>query len=131
MPHKHLSWIVIADGEHARFVKAGSDPHFHTVETCAGGSNGGHGGWSHQDPHDTAKHTFAKRLAMKVDALVAQEVFDELFLVAPAHVLKDVRDHLGQAARAKLKACIQKDLAKVPDGDLAKHFPDWPLVLAA
>jgi protein required for attachment to host cells len=129
MPHTHIGWIVIADGEHARFVRAGKEPHFHTVETFRGPSRT-HGG-GHQDPHEAAKHGFARQLAVRVDTLVAQEAFDDLFLVAPAHVLKDVRTHLGAAAAAKLKLAIQKDLTRIPDGDLGKHFPDWPLVLAA
>ena len=130
MPHTHKTWIVIADGEHARFLTAGAAPHFHTMETFRGHAAGGDH-WTHGDPHAAAKHKFAALLAARVDTLAATETFDDLILVAPAHVMADLRAHLGKAATAKLKTIIQKDLTKVPDGDLAKHFPDWPLVLAA
>jgi len=126
MPHTHTYRLIIADGEHARLVNASAVPHFHTVEKFTG-----HHGESHHDPQAAAKHQFVKRLAARIDTLVAAETFDELFLVAPAPFLTDLRAHLGHAAAAKLKASVQKDLTKVPDGDLPKHFPDWPLVLAA
>ncbi|MEJ0045856.1 MAG: host attachment protein [Rhodospirillales bacterium] len=131
MPHVHTNWIVIADGEHARFVKAGAVPHFHTEETFTGDSEEGDGTGSRESPHAAAKHSFAKKLAGRVDELVATERFDDLFLVAPSHVMEDLRGALGAAAAAKVKASLQKDLVKVPDGDLPAHFPDWPLVLAA
>jgi protein required for attachment to host cells len=130
MPHKHTAWIVIADGDHARLVTAGADRHFHTTETIKSPGAQSHSG-SHQNPHDAAKHHFAIRLAARVDQLVTSERFDDLFIVAPAAILKDVRSHLGTAATFKLKAAVKKDLTHVPDGDLPSHFPDWPLVLAA
>ncbi len=130
MPHKHKAWLVIADGDHARLVTAGADRHFHTIETVKSPGAHGHSG-SHQNPHDAAKHHFATKLAARVDELVARETFDDLFIVAPPAILKDVRSHLGTAATFKLKAAVQKDLTRVPDGDLPSHFPDWPLVLAA
>jgi protein required for attachment to host cells len=131
MPHAHKNWIVIADGEHARFVRVGAVPHFHTAETFADGADEGDGTGSREAPHDMAKHGFAKRLAGRVDDLVAREKFDDLFLVAPSHVMLDLLGALGADAAAKVKASLHKDLVKVPDGDLPAHFPDWPLVLAA
>jgi protein required for attachment to host cells len=100
------------------------------METFKGTGAPGHSG-SHQNPHDAAKHHFATRLAARVDKLVAEETFDDLFVVAPSAILKDLRAHLGTAATFKLKAAIQKDFTHVPDGQLPAHFPDWPLVLAA
>jgi protein required for attachment to host cells len=130
MPHKHKAWIVIADGEHARLVSAGGEKHFHTIETVKSKGSPGHSG-SHQDPHDAAKHHFAAQLAKRVDGLVASEAFDDLFIVAPPAVLRELQTRLGTAATVKLKAAVQKDLTRVPDGDLPGHFPDWPLVLVA
>jgi protein required for attachment to host cells len=130
MPHSYKAWIVIADGEHARLVSAGGDRHFHTIETIKATGVHSHSG-SHQNPHDAAKHHFAARLAARVDTLVASETFDDLFVVAPAGIMKDLRAFLGRQATARIKTALQKDLTRVPDGDLPGHFPDWPLVLAA
>ena len=123
MPHIHAYRIVLADAEHARLIDAGASPHFHTVEKFTGDHI-----VPHRAPHTIASHDFARRLATRIERLVETETFDKLFLVAPAGTLADLRAHLGPAATAKVKACVQKDLTKVADEELPAHFPDWPLV---
>jgi protein required for attachment to host cells len=53
-----------------------------------------------------------------------RDEFDTLVLVAPAHVLSDLRQALDEPTRRKVTAELQKDLTKVPNADLAKHFTD-------
>jgi protein required for attachment to host cells len=51
--------------------------------------------------------------------------FDRLVLVAPGHVLHDLRQALDQTASAKIVGSLAKDLTKTPDHDLMSHLAEW------
>ena len=148
MPKHRNLLIVIADGEHARFVRLGPGniPHtdaafdstaahqrsrelgsdrpgasFHT------GSVAHHSLVPRHDPHFLAKEAFANLIADQLNTAVAQGAFDQLILVAPPHILIAVRKDLDSAANARIVGSLQKDLAKVPDKELWAHIA--PLLL--
>jgi hypothetical protein len=56
-------------------------------------------------------------------------VFGRLVIAAPSRSLSLVRASLDPTARRAVAGCAATDLTKVRDADLARHFPNWPLVL--
>ena len=59
----------------------------------------------------------------------AAKHFDRLALVAPAHVMHDLRHALSHEADALLVGFLQKDLVKVPDAEIGPHLT-WDVVQA-
>ena len=141
-------WIVVADGEHARFVAPAPKRAFHTqrafesasahkkssdlgtdrptrsTESATGTS---HAITPKHDLHDMEKQKFAHQVAHEINLASAQRAFDEVVLVAPAHTLKEIRDKLDTTTAAKLVGTLQKDLIRVPDHELAPHLDEWAL----
>ena len=147
---KHsMVWIVIADGEHARFVTPAPKRAFHTqrvfespsahkkssdlgtdrptrsTESATGTS---HAITPKHDLHEMEKQEFAHQVADEINRASAQGVFDQVVLVAPAHTLKEIRDKLDTTTAAKLVGTLQKDLTKVPDHELGPHLDEWALI---
>ena len=52
----------------------------------------------------------------------AQDAFDTLILVAPAHAHGALNHAVDAPTQRKIAARLQKDLTNVPNADLAKHF---------
>ena len=141
-------WIVVADGEHARFVTPAPKRAFHTqrvfespsahkkssdlgtdrptrsTESATGTS---HAITPKHDLHEMEKQKFAHQVADEINRASAQGVFDQVVLVAPAHTLKEIRDKLDTTTAAKLVGTLQKDLTGVPDHELAPHLDEWAL----
>jgi protein required for attachment to host cells len=145
VPH-HALCFVIADGGHARLVRAGGDNARHTVEALdattlhqkthdlvsdrAGRSYESanparHAMTPRHDPHEMAKHRFAQAVAAKLNTESAAAAFQALVLVAPDHILADLRNTLDQPTAAKVVGTLAKDLTNVPDHDLHSHLKDW------
>lgn len=135
--------VVIADGEHARFLRQtprntlhqdrmfdaaaahrraaelrtdGPGASFHT------GSSAHHAIAPKHDPKSLEKENFAAFVAAEVDAAVAAETWDALVLVAPAHTMEVLRGRLGRAAVAILAGGVEKDLVKTPVAELVGHL---------
>ena len=147
MPKHRNLLIVIADGEHARFVRLGPGNIPHTDATFDSisahhrsrdlgsdrpgasfhtGSVAHHSLVPRQDPHLLAKEAFANLIAGQLNA-AAQGAFDQLILVAPPHILIAIRKDLDSAANARIVGSLQKDLVKTPDKELWAHIA--PLLL--
>lgn len=140
-------WALVVDGEHARVVgPTVSRGQFATlfeldstaahlrssdmgserlgrVRESVGAAH--HAVEPRHDPHRQAKHDFVTDVARQVAAHAAEGAFERLVLVAPAHALHDLRAALPEAVREKVVAELEKDLVKVPDGDLGEHLADW------
>ena len=107
---KHRAvWIVMADGEHARFVTPAPKRAFHTqrvfespsahkkssdlgtdrptrsTESATGTS---HAITPKHDLHEMEKQKFAHQVAHEINRASAQGSFEQVVLVAPAHTLK-------------------------------------------
>ena len=143
--------IVVADGEHARFVRAAADYGLHTESAVdsatahkqssdlgadkpgAGfhtGSSAHHGVQPRHDPHALEKQKFAHFVAAKVNAEAAAGRFETLLLVAPAHTLGEIREMLSADAAGRVVGTLAKDLAKTPDHDLQAHLKEWVFPVA-
>ena len=144
---KHLKlWIVVADGEHARIVAPREDGVLQTQDRIdsksahlrssdLGADRPGrvhesasisrHSAEPRSDPHEAEKERFAQDLGAWLLAGSRRDAFDELRLVAPSHILADVRESLDQPASEKLRGVLAKDLTKVPDHELQPHLSGW------
>jgi protein required for attachment to host cells len=151
MSKHRITLLVLADGEHARFVSAGAEAHFQTYERLdsatahlksadLGPDRPGrtfesadvmrHAKEPRKDPHEAAKVRFAASVAAQINDTAASGAFDRLIVAASVRVLQEIRDNLEQPAVKLLLAELAKDLTNVPDYDLRAHFPNWPLVLS-
>jgi protein required for attachment to host cells len=138
--------IVIADGEHARFVRPGagnalhSDTAFDSVwahkrssELGLGhpgtsfhtGSPAHHSVAPRHDPHALAKQRFAELVGEQLNAAADRDEFEQLVIVAPPHVLAEIRKELGSAAATRIVGTLGKDLVNIPDHELWPHVAQW------
>ncbi len=145
MPKHRKLLIVIADGEHVRFVRPAADNALHSDTTFDSVSahmrsediGTGHPGAAfhsdssahhslapRHDPHTLEKEKFAHLVAQQLNG-PAQDTFDELVLVAPAHSLNAIRDALASPVHAKVVGALAKDLVKTPDHELWPHVKTW------
>lgn len=145
--HRKL-WIVVADGEHARFVTPAPKRAFHShrvfespsahkhsaelgtdrpVRSFESATATRHAITPKQDLHEMEKRRFAGQVADEINRGSAQNAFDHLVLVAPAHTLHEIRERLDATTSAKMVGTLQKDLTKVPDHELAAHLDEWAL----
>ncbi len=146
MPQHHKLCIVIADGGHARFLRPAADNALHTFEsvdssdvhkrdqdlvsdregrTFESGSTARHAFSPRTDPHEMAKDRFSQSVAARINENSAADVFHELVVVAPSHVLCELTGALDRATRAKLVGNLAKDLVKTPDDALWPHLKEW------
>lgn len=138
--------IVIADGEHVRFVRPAEDHALHSetaLESADAHKRSADLGSDHpgasvhsdstahnamaprHDPHSLAKEAFARSIAERLNVVSGDDGFDELVLVAPAHTLQTIRAALNTTTDAKVVGSLQKDLVKVPDDALWPHVQAW------
>ncbi|PPQ29052.1 host attachment protein [Rhodopila globiformis] len=138
--------IVVADGEHARFLRLAANNALHCE--CAFDSTAAHkqssdlgtdhpgasmhtGSTAHHalnpqhDPKDLEKLKFAGFVAQRINAAAADEGFGRLILVAPPHILAAVYAELDTRSKAFTLNTLAKDLTKVPDHELWPHVKTW------
>lgn len=146
MPITRNGLVVVADGEHARFIRPASDSALHTQTTIdsttahqrsaeIGTDHPGahfhsqssthHSAPPRHDLHETEKKKFAHRIADAINSAASSGEFDDLVLAAPSHVLTEIREALDQAAATKLIGELARDLIKVPDHELQPHLHEW------
>jgi protein required for attachment to host cells len=146
MPKDRNLLIVIADGEHVRFVRPAEDNALrsasmgeslqvhkqsadlgsnHPGASVHTGSSAHHALAPRHDPHALAKEKFAHSIARQLNAAAAGGKFAELVLVAPSHVLSELRAALDTAAEAKVVGTLAKNLVKIPDDELWPHVQTW------
>lgn len=75
-----------------------------------------------QDPHLTLETSFAIQIAARLDNALKSEAYDRLVLVAPAHMLGDLRKAITPDVRKVILAEVAKDLTKVPNNEVANHL---------
>jgi protein required for attachment to host cells len=138
--------IVIADGDHVRFVRPAEDDALHneTVLPSAAvhkrsadlgsdrpGASVHSGSTAHNamaprhDPHGLAKKVFARSIAERLNVASGDDGFDEPVLVAPPHTLQAIRSARDTPTGAKVAGSLQKDLVKVTDDALWPHVQAW------
>ena len=138
--------IVIADGEHARFVRVATNGALLTASSVGsavaqkrssdlGSDRPGaafhsnatvhHALAPRSDPHALAEQEFAHLVAGEIEAALTRGEFDELVLTAPPRILNAIRDRLSTGSTARLVGALNKDLTKTPDDALRPHLRRW------
>ncbi|WP_298285984.1 host attachment protein [Acidocella sp.] len=113
--------FALADGEHARFIRpAPEDNTLHSASRVL--PEEGRKGEA-AEPHLRDPGKFAAWVAGQLSTHA--DSYDELVLVAPAHVLGVIKGHLTKPAAAKLAGTLDKDLTKIADGALQPHLRQW------
>lgn len=122
MPLQYAKLLfVLANGEHARFVRPEeADNTLHSSSRA--NPQDGHPGAA-DEPHSQHRDKFAAWVAEQLNRNEA--TYDELVLAAPPHTLGIIRDHLGGQAAEKLIGTLEKDLTKIADHDLWPHVKQW------
>lgn len=138
------SWIVIADGAHARVFENrgpgqgltplpeeeahhGHKPSREIDADRPGRSHDRFGPGRHameppSDAHRSEKQRFAEALAARLNTKAQAGSFDRLILVAPAKTLGDLRNALSKETRARVQAELSKDLTHIAAQDLPRHL---------
>jgi protein required for attachment to host cells len=140
--------LVIVSGTRARLVRRTAAGAFRTVRSMAsdaaaqrssalardrlGRSQESVGSARHaieprSDPHEKAMAAFIAEVADSVNRAAADGHVDALVLAGPPPVLDRLARALAPDLRARVRARVSIDLAKVPDAKLSAHFPAWPL----
>lgn len=136
--------LVLADGEHVRFVRPGENnalrsdttmdllsAHKRSVDLGAdhpgaslhSGSTSHHALAPRHDPHLLEKQKFAQVVAERLNE--ENDTFDQLVLATLPHTLAAIRHHLSSTVEAKIVGTLPKDLIKTPDEDLWPHVKTW------
>lgn len=149
MPTKpKLTWIVIADGMHARVLRREHrggpllpaldrefvDPAVHGFardmksdrpgRAFDTGSGMRHAMEPRHDPHEYEKHRFARQIAALINAAAEQNAFQQLVVAAPPKVLGELRAELDHHARRLVIGEVPRDLIKTPLAELPSHLAD-------
>ena len=138
--------IIIADGEHARFVQADADNTLRTVSSLdsasahqrsrdigtdrpgrafESGATARHAVGPRHDLHAMEQERFVRLVGEQINAASGRDEFDELLLVAPPRTLHELREALDTVTRTKLVGTLEKDLVKTPDHELWPHVREW------
>jgi len=136
-------WYVIADGGRARFVEQDDRGAFRTVSNFVStelhkrseelgldrparvqesASPTRHAVEPKRDLHDAAKEEFIRTVGAELAGLQKEGSFDELVLVAPPGVIRELKDALTKPVAERVVKELHKDLTKVPDHDLTSHL---------
>jgi protein required for attachment to host cells len=138
-------WYVIADGGRARFVEQDDGGAFRTLSNFVStelhkrseelgldrparvqesASPARHAVEPKRDLHDAAKEDFIRTVGAELAGLQKEGSFDELVLVAPPGVIRELKDALTKPVAERVVKELHKDLTKVPDHDLTSHLSE-------
>lgn len=121
MPTHLNTLIVLADAEHARFVRP--EPEDNSLHSSGRAAPRGGAPGARDDAHARAREILPIWVATELNQQVA--LYDQLYIAAPAHTLNRIRLHLGKAAQAKLREVLDKDLTWLQDHELWPHLRQW------
>jgi protein required for attachment to host cells len=137
------AWVVVCDGAKALVLENVGDAKFinlktrevfdqpapktHEIGTDAPGRSissvgSGRSAMEQTDFHDQAEQRFLHELAGHLDAEVQAGKTKSVFLIAPPRALGVLRHSYTHALRNALRAEIDKDLVKLPVGEIEKHL---------
>lgn len=136
---KHGTWVLVADGEKALFLRNGGDAQYPDLDVVRkieeenpptreqGSDRPGRyndGPTVHRsavddtDWHKLAKERFADEIAEQLYRLAHRGDFDEIILVAPPPVLGNMRKKLHKAVTERVIAEVPKTLTNLPVADI-------------
>jgi len=139
-----ITWILIADGARARVLENTgpgkglsevpglefADEKLRAGEIMADRpgrsfSSAGHGRSAMEpqtDPVDKREADFAASIAEVIASKHQDKLFERLIIAAAPQAMGDLRKVLSPQVQATVIAEIPKDLTKIPNDQLAKHF---------
>ena len=142
---KNGTWIVVADGEKALFLRNitdGENPNFEVIRKeeqdnpkdidqsanrpgrVSQSANVGRHAYDDTDWHELAKERFAQDLADILYERAHKGKFDTIVLVAAPNVLGELRDQLHQEVTNKVIGEIPKTLTNHPVQEIEKIVKD-------
>ncbi len=146
MARKLVTWILVADGAHARvFVNDGVGKGVSEIEDRAfvgsrkqnkdiqadepgrafdSSGQGRHAREPRTDPHKHQEREFVRDVVEWIAAKPQEEQFDRLVLIAAPHALGDLRGLLSKQLSAKVTAEIPKNLVRSTPADIESHLAD-------
>lgn len=138
------TWILIADGGRARVLEALGIGHgLHEVNASEANNptppahllgrappgrvyesvgHQRHAIAPRQDLHQQLEISFANQIAAMLDDALKSDAYDRVVLVAPPHMLGDLRKAISPEVRKVILAELSKDLTKVPNDELSDHL---------
>lgn len=141
---KTVTWIVVADHQHARFFENDGpghgiqaiedlslDTHLHRnseiLSDHAGRSVSTRNGQHHivgasGDPHQQEGFAFMRRVADIASDRANDQAYDRLILIAPPRALGELRKTLSDSAKRKVIAELNEDLTKATIPEILKHL---------
>lgn len=143
--HRELL-VVIADGEHARFINLSATGDLQTITEMKSdwahrrssdidsdhpgaafhsGSTAHHAVAPRHDPHELEMAAFARQVGDEINRRATENKFSELLIVALPRTLDVIVSELGPDALRLLQGTLRKDLVKVPDHLLGPHLRTW------
>ncbi|MGH7067980.1 MAG: host attachment protein [Acetobacteraceae bacterium] len=146
MPQHPDLLIVLADGEHARFVRPDRNNVLRTewaldslsahrrsaeLRTDRPGaafhsdSSAHHALAPRHDPQALEQRKFAQLLADRINTAAECRDFGELIIVAPRRMLAAIRDNLDPTTASRIVGALAKDLVKISDSGLRPHVERW------
>lgn len=143
MKSPHI-WIVVADGETARFFSAhgrtakleqGIPYELRMINPPTRDQGAERPGRGHEsvgqlrhsvqprvDLHREAKRSFAEEIAALLFEKARENAFDELIIAAPPKMLGDLRDAMDEKTKERVKAELHKDLTKLSPTELHAYL---------
>jgi protein required for attachment to host cells len=139
----HGEWVVVCDGKKALVLENAGDVQFlnlktravyehadkstHELGTDAPGRSfssvgSGRSAVEQTDWHDQEEQRFLRKLLAHLDSAVNGGEVKSLIIVAPPRALGVLRQSYSHSLRSALRAEIDKDLTKLPLGDIEKHL---------
>jgi protein required for attachment to host cells len=135
---------IVADGGRVRYVERLAAAHFKTLHKAISAqihekaakitrdrpsriresaTTARHAKEPRMNPRDKVEKNFIQDVARDLQEGPIVKDFDLLVLIAPGKLLNVFRAALSPDLLSKVIECIDKDLTKVPDADLARHLP--------
>lgn len=136
---KHGTWVLVADGEKALFLKNGGDAEYPNLTVVrkieeenpptreqgtdrpgrySDGPTAHRSAVDDTDWHKLAKERFADGIAEQLYRLAHRGLFEEIILVAPPQVLGEMRKKLHKEVEDKVAGEVPKTLTNVPIADI-------------
>jgi protein required for attachment to host cells len=136
-------WVVVCDGKKALVLHNVGDAKFPNLKTLEvfeqkdlstheqgtsppgrafSPAGSGRGSVAQTDWHDQSEHAFLTQLAKHLDASVSAGKVKSLIVVAPPRALGILRPAYPHALKGAVRAEVDKDLVKMPVGEIEKHL---------
>ncbi len=113
-------WLVVADGATAHFFVLQSRP-FH-IEPAPVAPLRSHASERHGSVPQEKKDRFAAKIAAAITDAKGKNLFQELVVLAPHHMLGEMRHDLNDSVRRLIRLELAGEWANLTPAELAAHL---------